>query len=349
MKSIWRLITFAILVTILLIIVHEYNSRGLGLTNIGFKKGVFLDRTRERAITYLLWYPASNTFGESVSQEGPWAREPVAKDAPINQSKQDKFPLILLSHGFSGSPGDQSWIAEALVAKGYIVCGVKHPDVNRETKIVPPIWHRPLDISFVLTELLYSDFGQYIDQDRVGFIGFSMGGLTGIWLAGGIANLFDPSNFYPTKDFVNNFSYFKYLKEVRWEKGFENFKKNFKDPRIKAIFLLAPSWSWVFSKEGLDKIQTPIHIIAPEEDNLIVTQANAERYSRLIPSSTIYLLNGKLSHYVFLNSILDERIPDYDPTQEKRHLYENLPGISRDRVHKKAAHIAHEFFSSHLR
>lgn len=347
MRSVWLSIAAIIMVTIFFVVIHEYNTRGIGLTNIGFKKEVFLDRARGRQLKVLLWYPANHTLGDTSTQEGPWVRAPVAYDAPLDLRGKDKYPLLILSHGFSGSPGDQSWIAEAMVARGYIVCGVKHPDMNPETQQITPSWHRPLDVSFVLNELLYSDFGPYIDQDRVGFIGFSMGGLTGIWLAGGISTLFDPDNLYPTKDFVHNFSYFKYLKGVEW-KEFEHFRKNYRDPRIKACFFMSPGWGWVFSKEGLERIKVPIQIVSPEEDNLIVSETNAIRYSNLIPTSNLYLFNGKMSHYIFLNSILDERIPEYDPIGQKRHLYENLPGISRDQVHEKAVNIASEFFARTL-
>lgn len=345
MKTITRWITAALLMTLFLIGIHQYNSRGVGLTQVGFKKGSFVDRTRERELKYMLWYPASHTFGAALTQEGPWMRGTVAVDAPIDLHTRDKFPLIMLSHGFDGSPAQQSWIAESLVKKGYIVCGIKHPDV--EMKKVSPSYNRPLDASFVLSELLYSDFGQYIDQNKVGFMGFSLGTLTGLWLAGGITNLFDPGHFIPTKEFVHEARYFDYLKETRWE--FDPFKKSYRDTRFKAFFLMAPSWGWVFSKEGLEKVKAPFFIIAPEGDNLVSTQSNAERYARLIPHSHLYLFNGNLSHFVFLNTIMDENIPEYDPAGEKRHLYEDLPGMARGRIHEKTVNLALEFFSTHLR
>ena len=349
MKTIWRSITAAILLTLVMIGVHQYNTRGLGLTNIGFRKGTFLDRTRERHIDYYLWYPAANTIGTTLKQEEHWSRSPVAVNAPINLHRQDKFPLIILSHGFNGSPGDLSWIAESLVSKGFVVCGIRHPDIHFETKFISPSYNRPLDASFVLSELLYSDFGQYIDQNEVGFIGFSLGTLTGLWLAGGITNLFDPGHFIPTKEFIYDFTYFKYLNEVRWEDYFDQFKQSYRDTRFKAFLFMGPSWGWVFSKEGLEKVKAPILIAAPEVDDFVSTQSNAERYARLIPHSKLYLFSGNMSHYVFLNSIMDDRIPEYDPSGERRHLYEDVPGTSRKRVHEKLSNLAAEFFATTLR
>jgi predicted dienelactone hydrolase len=38
--------------------------------------------------------------------------------------------------------------------------------------------------------------------------------------------------------------------------------QNWKDKRIKAAFLMAPSWGWIFDKKSLQKITIPTYIVA---------------------------------------------------------------------------------------
>jgi predicted dienelactone hydrolase len=67
-----------------------------------------------------------------------------------------------------------------LVAAGYVVLATEHADF-------PPHgnhWKRSLDVTFILTEFLKTSLGKTIDQQRIGFAGYSLGGMTGISLAG---------------------------------------------------------------------------------------------------------------------------------------------------------------------
>lgn len=79
-----------------------------------------------------------------------------------------------------------------MAEQGYIVVGIDHygntwKDYSEEISM--NYWHRPLDISQTLDYLLNdSPFSSSIDSERIGFAGFSMGGLTGLWLAGGEIN-----------------------------------------------------------------------------------------------------------------------------------------------------------------
>ena len=83
-----------------------------------------------------------------------------------------------------------------------------------------------------------SSFKDSIDIDKIGFVGYSLGGMTGIWLSGGIASDFEKLlkryQFF-TRQFPDDI-----IESLEYEKS----HLSYKDPRIKAFFLMAPS-TWI--------------------------------------------------------------------------------------------------------
>jgi predicted dienelactone hydrolase len=179
------------------------------ISKIGVETITFFDKTRERSITTEIMYPVKIKL-KTHSFKDVWKDEPEARNAPFNTNK--KYPLILFSHGYRGSRLDSTWLAYALVKHGYIIASVDHYGENWShslPKITLTTWERPQDISFVIREILKNPFFEnIIDKEKIGFAGFSMGGLTGIWLAGGRANLYkkpSSTNFMMVeKDFSDN-------------------------------------------------------------------------------------------------------------------------------------------------
>jgi predicted dienelactone hydrolase len=94
-----------------------------------------------------------------------------AKDCPVTGAK---MPLVIFSHGRGGFFGQHHDTAEALADAGFIVAAINHAWGSRPADIV-----RLLD--FVLND--WKDRAA-IDPARVGFVGFSVGGATGLVLLG---------------------------------------------------------------------------------------------------------------------------------------------------------------------
>lgn len=171
----------------------------------------------------VVWYP---THDETrVNGGAVWEMPDVAIDAPI---KEGKHPLILLSHGWGGEKIELIWLAKQLVQEEYIVVGIDHYGntwKDYSEKIATEYWNRPLDMSRTIDYLFEdSPFASSIDPERSGFAGFSMGGFTGIWLAGGEVN-----------------------------------QCPHQDPRIKAFFLMAPR-AKEFSRTSLEAISSPFSL-----------------------------------------------------------------------------------------
>lgn len=232
--------------------------------HLGQQRASFLDKERMRPMEMMIWYP---TDANKLTNEGTvWVQPDVAINAPI---KKGKHPLILLSHGWGGEKIELIWLAEKLVREGYIVVGIDHYGntwKDYSEKISTEYWNRPVDISRTIDYLLEdSQFASMIDPERIGFAGFSMGGFTGIWLAGGE---------------VNQCSY--------------------QDPRIKAFFLMAPR-AKEFSRSSLEDISSPLFIVAGENDEVLPYQDHGGYLNHTAPNQTFELLKGNVGHPVFIN------------------------------------------------
>ncbi len=94
-----------------------------------------------------------------------------------------RFPLIILAHGYNNTPEVLAWLGENLATKGYVVVApaFRDPPVFGGSRILQAVVRRPLDIAFVASEVTrraaarQAPFAQ-ADTDRVGLIGYSMGG-----------------------------------------------------------------------------------------------------------------------------------------------------------------------------
>lgn len=135
----------------------------------------------------------------------------VYSHAPCDEKPWEfgvSFPLILFSHGYLASPLDYTAFCEELASHGFVVASVAHtyytpqvvfPD-GRKITAAPEFYTRPtvpnrdvqkmwtLDVQCALSYLAqcntlkHDPFYNFLDLDRVGVIGHSMGGATAYML-----------------------------------------------------------------------------------------------------------------------------------------------------------------------
>ncbi|MFN9849602.1 MAG: alpha/beta hydrolase family protein [Alphaproteobacteria bacterium] len=162
----------------------------LGPHGVGLRTVTLTDRSQpggaERALPLDIWYPAvvrsgarPVTYSDTLPSEPP--RKPAAFTveglavrgaAPV----AGRFPLVILSHGYSGTPAAMTWLTENLASKGYVVAAIHHrdPDISDLSKAGQPLLRRPLDISFVARTLIaQARDGSLtgVDPDRVAVVG----------------------------------------------------------------------------------------------------------------------------------------------------------------------------------
>src|SRR6185295_5672300 len=126
---------------------------------VGVDSREYLDQRRGRRLNTTIWYPAApGTVEQTIWWDGIFPGR-GAWQAPVKQASRP-FPLALLSHGSGGDGPNLAWLAEGLVAHGFIVAAVDHPgdrfgDVSERGRLAA--WRRAPDISFALTGLLSDD------------------------------------------------------------------------------------------------------------------------------------------------------------------------------------------------
>lgn len=159
-----------------------------------------------RNITVEVWYPATAEYLGKDTDEAAFDRFTVGSGLP-EQSQEavrdaliapGKSPLILYFHGAYGYRSELAHVATHLASRGYIVAAPDFPGDNinelklgvetgDDEKIDMPVdasaINRPHQASFVLDCLLAdSTFAPFIDADKIGTFGQSMGGFTSLRL-----------------------------------------------------------------------------------------------------------------------------------------------------------------------
>ena len=320
--------------------------------NIGQKTLLLNDSARERPLKTEIWYPTKDDFKESdLNLPIPFVRENTVRNGLVSI---EKFPLILISHGFGGGRTTLEWLAAGLARKGFIVAAVDHFGNTYDNLIIErsvEFLERPKDISFVLTNLLEkSEFKDSIDEKRIGAVGFSIGGFTIIALAGGEL---DSRKLFAYAQTPGGQKEFK-VPEAPPDAEFkvtpamtEYYKKTspaVKDERIKAVFAISPAIGQGFqNKSQFRHVDIPVFILAGEEDSIAPVKTNAEHYSKLIKNSKIEIIKGKVGHYVFLDQAND------DLTKTLPVFYADDESVSRSSVHKKTIELTAEFFKRNLK
>lgn len=310
----------------------------------------------------VVWYPAIGTATETVQHIGP-------ADAPLFDAgsamphagftpKLEKLPLILLSHGTGGSAEQMAWLGTALARAGYVAAAVEHPGNNANGDYTPEgftlWWERATDLSEVLDALLADpELSAHIDRDRIGAAGFSLGGYTVLELGGArtdISILFDLCRKQPTTsvcrvpEMQNVGKPQDILETVRKTSG-ESLARSgdsFRDPRIGAVFAVAPALGFTLTRDSLHALRLPVELVVGSADPIAPAASNATYIHANVRGSRETVLPGP-AHYTFLDTCTPagkEKLATYcmDP-----------PGVDRGAAHGQVGALAVQFFDRALR
>ena len=216
--------------------------------------------------------------------------------------------------------------------------GLQHLDeLNGKWQI--NIWQRAQDIQMLLNHFSSQPFAKSADLNRIGMAGFSIGGTTAIWLAGGKSTRLD--KFAPTSDDAYP-EEFKGVEAAIDTLDKEKMSQNWKDKRIKAIFLMAPAWGWIFNQNDLQAISIPTYIVASNADQVLVTRNNADFFCKNIPHSICQTIPGGAGHYIFIS----EPIEKNKLSPNLSFLIKDNPNVDRKWIQYEVAENAINFFDS---
>ena len=242
------------------------------------------DSIYDRPLTIEIWYPALLAEGENeeVIYEDVMGNfnspdRPLIpftfKGRALRDAKPDKtngpYPLIIVSHGYTGSRYIMTYLTENLASKGYVVVAIDHTDstFRDATGFNSTLLNRSLDDLFILNEIdrLSKESNHYlsgiVNVEKTGLIGYSMGGYGAINVAGGGYSPMATSFFASMSKGNNALN----KRKVGQKEFIESF-----DKRIKAIVALAP-WGMeqgVWNDEGLAGIKIPTFYVAGSKDDI---------------------------------------------------------------------------------
>ena len=232
-----------------------------------------------RPLKLEVWYPAEAskearlaTYKNVTRLQNPFELQGDA-DRDAVALKAGSFPLILLSHGFTGYRTQMFYLGEHLASHGYIVVGIDHTDsTNAEIKtpddrpagIISTLYNRARDQQFLLDYFTEqpSPVANIVDTDNAAIIGHSMGGFGAINTVGGCYNF--------TYDILVDYGIpapLALVMPLALNSCYGG--RDEIDPRWKAAQLFAP-WGGeynVHSAEAMEKITVPTLYAAGDQDN----------------------------------------------------------------------------------
>jgi predicted dienelactone hydrolase len=294
------------------------------------------------------WFAAApGSKVEAFAVRPPLRAIPIARGAEPAPA-HGKRPLIVISHGNWGTRYSQGWLALRLVQAGYLVLSTSHPGTLGNDQSVAGrlrLWDRSRDVSFALTQILAQpQWSGLIDESRVGFVGHSFGGWTGVSLAGGRFDALAQRascEKAAKKDFYCTGTLTDEIAGIPIADAGESFK----DGRFKAFYIMASGPAQGFSEASLRTITAPFVIDTAQADEILDAAVNSTTLARRIPSATevvrpvghfAYVPECKWAVGPLLARLAGTPICD-DP-----------PGVDRGLVHKQVAEDVAAFFARQL-
>ncbi len=159
----------------------------------------------DRSLKIEVWYPATIPAGRE-EREVYTVPMPVAPAAGVPATFQlpgkalrdaapvtgERYPLVVVSHGYPGSRTFMSWLGENLASRGYVVASIDHTDsvFGAVRPFTSTLLNRSSDQFFTIDSVSAmsqkpgSFLSGIIDTSNVAIIGYSMGGYGALATAG---------------------------------------------------------------------------------------------------------------------------------------------------------------------
>jgi predicted dienelactone hydrolase len=264
-----------------------------------------------------VWYPAADSAVEAPLFEGS-SGQPLfdgGRAAPVAPWRDDRqrYPVILLSHGFGGAAVQTAWLGTVLARHGYVVIAVDHPGNNGRDKMTLAgaslWWLRAEDLRLALASAEADPaIGPHLDPSRLGVAGFSIGGFTALDLAGGRpipALYFRHCAAHADDGICKVQKEFPELDPRHPPKEALDLQRDLppapaSPPHLKAMVLLAPALAPAFDPSSVRRISVPTAIVHGDADDIATPKYNGAVIARLLPHASLTVVPGG-NHYDFLD------------------------------------------------
>jgi predicted dienelactone hydrolase len=237
----------------------------------------------DRVLKLEVWYPttdsgAATTYENQTRSGNEFSIQADAiRDASVAEP-QGGYPVVVLSHGYTGYRTIMYYLGEHLASHGYIVAGIDHTDSTNEdvdftnapyagfpSTLLNRSRDQVLTLNAVSEHALFKDV---VDTQNAGLIGYSMGGFGAVNTVGGCYNFGTEATASFTG--VTAPAVLSALQNVLNTCAGGNADAESVDTRWKAAMALAP-WGGqhkVFSEDALNNIHVPMLYVAGDHDDI---------------------------------------------------------------------------------
>jgi predicted dienelactone hydrolase len=244
---------------------------------------------------------------------------PYMMDVSVNaEFAPGQFPLILISHGNSGSHLIYRTISIYLAQRGFIVAIPEHYGNNRRNnelaQSIENLKYRTRHCRLTIDQLL-NDYGSSILPEKMGIIGHSFGGYTALALAGGL-----PTTQSGQKVEVES------------------------DPRIKALVLMAPAAAYFYAEGSLSQVNLPILLMIAQHDQFTPQQWTSDIILKQVPDTSKVTLRTieNAGHFSFISPFPPSmKNPGFPPSTDPQ-------GFDREAFHRQLPVEIYNFLNSKI-
>lgn len=269
-----------------------------------------LTQTQGRNLTLEVWYPTQketrlSTYTNELRSGKVFSiRGHAFRDAPFDDSGQ--WPLIVLSHGYTGYRTIMFYLGEHLASHGYVVVGIDHTDsTNADVDVnnapfagfMSTLLHRSRDQQTILDAFSDAAFVQKVfiketlwQAEKAGVIGYSMGGYGAINTIGGCFNFPEAllGQFLQTDDSSQITGIKSVLDTCSAGQSHAQYTI---DPKWKAMIAIAP-WGGqhrLFQETDLAKVTVPSLFMSGDHDD-VSNYAGIQSIYNAMKSNDAYFL-----------------------------------------------------------
>jgi predicted dienelactone hydrolase len=277
------------------------------------------------ALSGAVWYPCA--IAPTAMMLGPFQMS-ATKDCPVSGTK---LPLIVISHGRTGSFLGHRDTAQALADAGFVVAAISHPGDNAQdgsqSNDLSVFVERPADIKRLIDYLLGAwSHASAIDPNRIGMFGFSRGGYTGLVVVGA------QPRFGPHVGMCVGQTG-TICEDIRQGRPVPLVH----DGRVKAAVIADPL-SIFFTKASFDEVRVPIQLWRSERGGDGVTPDSVAAVAEELPVKPEFRTVPKAQHFSFLPPCPDEM------AQRAHELCTDLSDFDREAFHKEFNAQVLDFF-----
>jgi len=317
---------------------------------VGVEEIRIRSEARNEDLSVLVWYPAEpGGTPVAVGENRVFAGTRAFAEAPLVDGVH---PLILMSHGSGASVERMAWIAAALAKNGFVVAGPNHPGTtsgDSTPEDTPKLWQRSNDLSTVLSWLLEDKkWRKTIDPDKIGSLGFSLGGAAVLRSVGAAATVEAYADYCDTYPDMADCQWFAGGRGYRDGAELsvapfdlrtvdrEKFEQPETEPRIRSVVAVDPALAAVFDPSSLEAVDIPLRFINLGLPGTVPIAAKADDLAASAPLASLEHVAGAV-HFSFLPECRPGTIEFLNQIGETDALCEDGGARLRGELHRELA------------